>query len=116
MATGGARPGPRGAMAGVLLCEPGRLYNALQQQRRLPRLAEHNYLSLLGEDAHGQELCGLTGLVKAQGGLLWVTEALLEGCVAAPLLAVRQGCAAVVLHVEWKAAPCGTWPHRESKI
>ncbi|KAI6074273.1 Serine/threonine/tyrosine-interacting-like protein 1 isoform X1 [Aix galericulata] len=49
-------------MAGVLLCEPGRLYNALQQQRRLPRLAEHNYLSLLGEDAHGQELCGLTGL------------------------------------------------------
>uniref|UniRef100_A0A8B9VHI0 Tyrosine-protein phosphatase domain-containing protein n=1 Tax=Anas zonorhyncha TaxID=75864 RepID=A0A8B9VHI0_9AVES len=48
-------------MAGVLLCEPGRLYNALQQQRRLPRLAEHNYLSLLGEDAHGQELCGLTG-------------------------------------------------------
>lgn len=51
-------------MAGVVLCEPGRLYNALQQHRRLPRLAEPNYLSLLGEDAHGRELCWPRG---AQG-------------------------------------------------
>ncbi|KAM6315535.1 serine/threonine/tyrosine-interacting-like protein 1 [Podargus strigoides] len=35
-------------MAGVALCEPRHLYNILNQQRRLPRLAEHTYLCLLG--------------------------------------------------------------------
>ncbi|NWH77897.1 STYL1 protein, partial [Piaya cayana] len=34
-------------MAGVQLCEPRRLYNVLNQQRRLPRLAEPGYLCLL---------------------------------------------------------------------
>ncbi|NXW21255.1 STYL1 protein, partial [Circaetus pectoralis] len=34
-------------MAGMALCEPGRLYNILNQQRRLARLAEPNYLCLL---------------------------------------------------------------------
>ncbi|XP_052660796.1 serine/threonine/tyrosine-interacting-like protein 1 isoform X2 [Harpia harpyja] len=34
-------------MAGIALCEPGRLYNILNQQRRLSRLAEPNYLCLL---------------------------------------------------------------------
>ncbi|NXK48776.1 STYL1 protein, partial [Chauna torquata] len=34
-------------MAGGLLCEPAALYNILNQRRRLPRLAEPNYLSLL---------------------------------------------------------------------
>ncbi|XP_042647589.1 serine/threonine/tyrosine-interacting-like protein 1 isoform X4 [Tyto alba] len=34
-------------MAGVALCEPCRLYNLLNQHRRLPRLAEPRYLCLL---------------------------------------------------------------------
>ncbi|NXJ82053.1 STYL1 protein, partial [Trogon melanurus] len=34
-------------MAGMELCEPGELYNILNQQRRLPRVAEPNYLCLL---------------------------------------------------------------------
>ncbi|XP_053940655.1 serine/threonine/tyrosine-interacting-like protein 1 [Cuculus canorus] len=34
-------------MAGVELCEPRHLYNILNQQRRLPRLAEPGYLCLL---------------------------------------------------------------------
>ncbi|XP_049659531.1 serine/threonine/tyrosine-interacting-like protein 1 isoform X2 [Accipiter gentilis] len=34
-------------MAGMELCEPGRLYNILNQQRRVSRLAEPNYLCLL---------------------------------------------------------------------
>ncbi|NXJ46821.1 STYL1 protein, partial [Spizaetus tyrannus] len=34
-------------MAGMALCDPGRLYNILNQQRRLSRLAEPNYLCLL---------------------------------------------------------------------
>ncbi|XP_072738298.1 serine/threonine/tyrosine-interacting-like protein 1 isoform X3 [Ciconia boyciana] len=34
-------------MAGLALCEPGHLYNILQQHRRVPRLAEPGYLCLL---------------------------------------------------------------------
>ncbi|XP_066835573.1 serine/threonine/tyrosine-interacting-like protein 1 isoform X3 [Anser cygnoides] len=61
---GGARPGARGAMAGVVLCEPGRLYNALQQHRRLPRLAEPNYLSLL--DARTQREYNESHIITAR--------------------------------------------------
>lgn len=38
-------------MAGMALCEPRHLYNILNQHRRFPRLAEPNYLCLLGEPA-----------------------------------------------------------------
>ncbi|KAK4812256.1 hypothetical protein QYF61_012931 [Mycteria americana] len=40
-------------MAGLALCEPGHLYNILQQHRRVPRLAEPGYLCLLGEPGAG---------------------------------------------------------------
>ncbi|XP_013045465.3 serine/threonine/tyrosine-interacting-like protein 1 isoform X1 [Anser cygnoides] len=51
-------------MAGVVLCEPGRLYNALQQHRRLPRLAEPNYLSLL--DARTQREYNESHIITAR--------------------------------------------------
>lgn len=38
-----------GRMAGLVLCEPTELYNILNQVTKLSRLAEPNYLCLLGK-------------------------------------------------------------------
>ncbi|NXE05236.1 STYL1 protein, partial [Lophotis ruficrista] len=51
-------------MAGVALCDPHHLYNILNQHRRLPRLAEPNYLCLL--DARTQREYDESHIVTAR--------------------------------------------------
>ncbi|XP_071620933.1 serine/threonine/tyrosine-interacting-like protein 1 isoform X2 [Heliangelus exortis] len=51
-------------MAGVVFCDPHCLYNILQQQRRVPRLAEPGYLCLL--DARTQDEYDESHIVTAR--------------------------------------------------
>ncbi|KAM6242245.1 serine/threonine/tyrosine-interacting-like protein 1 [Porphyrio hochstetteri] len=51
-------------MAGMVLCEPSRLYNILNQRRQVPRLAEPNYLCLL--DARTQREYSESHIVTAR--------------------------------------------------